>query len=406
MKKLMTKSIMTKAIISVMITTTVIAGVIVTSKVMDNKNFANKISNQKAESYTEKKNTEGETATTAIKTETKQNETDEKIGDAQSKTKSTETTTELELQKEIENAKKAVTEAEKELETAKTEQEKTQAKAKVEAAKEEQRKAEQAKEEAEEKAKQAGETTTKVEEEKPKTSSESQPTATPNTVETPAPKANDLETVKKAIENTRNANTMTVTNYIENSTKQFNKATGEEHAVYRSALSLTEKAGTLYSYKTNNSKTLSLFKENGGSEWKMVFSGKRTMGVIELELIKNAYSVEATGDGNYNVKISHSDAKSWLMNYYGSSSVSGEVTITIKTNGTYVQLIKGTVGTREINLALSDIGSTTVPSRSQLGIDEGTINALEEEYKAHYDCERENDYWVCGPHKHVNQYNF
>lgn len=230
--------------------------------------------------------------------------------------------------------------------------------------------------------------------------------ATPNTTPNVNKNTNSLEAVKNAIENTRNANNMTVTNYTENSTKKFDKTTGEEYAVHRSILSLTDKPGTLYSYKVNTSKTISLFKENGGSEWKMVFSGKRSIGVIELELIKNAYSVELTGEDNYNVIISNSDAKNWLMNYYGISSVSGDVTIAVKTNGDFVQSIRGTVGNKTINLTLNDIGSTVIPSRSELGIDENTINALEEEYKARYDCERENDHWVCGPNKHVNQYNF
>ena len=406
-----TKSIVMKSILPVVVTTSVIAGVVVTSRIIDNKNFANEINSHETLSYTEKEISES----------------NEKVALAQEKVKNAENEKQ-ESQKELESAKKEVEAAEKELELAKTEEEKAQAQAKVNAAKEKATKAEQATKEADEKVKQAQEDAKKAEQERqeieskvnsanqnystPDSVESPSPVETPSIVETPSPSpsvspvANDLETVKTAIENTRNANTMTVTDYTENSTRKFNKSTGEEYAVYRSDFSLTSKAGTLYSYKYNANKTISLFKENGGSEWKMVFSGKRSLGVIELELIKYAYSVESTGEGSYNVKIAHKDAKNWLSSYYGSSSVSGDVTLTVKTNGNYVNYINGTVGTRVIQLAISDVNSTVVPTRGSLGIDEKTINSLEEEYKAHYDCERENDYWVCGPNKHVNQHNF
>lgn len=427
MKKFIKKLIAMKSFLPVVVTIVVIAGVVVTGKVIDNEYFANNISSQKTLSHSEKEKLEEEKDSTVVETEKELNEATEKVEAAQEKVKNAEVAKQ-ESQKELEKAKEAVVEAEKVLESAKTEQEKIEAQAKVDAAKEVEKKAEQAKKDADEKANQAIKDAEKAEQERleaeekannanqnystpsveetPSPSPSTTPNATPNTTPNVNKSTNSLEAVKNAIENTRNANNMTVTNYTENSTRKFDKTTGEEYAVYRSILSLTDKPGTLYSYKVNTSKTISLFKENGGSEWKMVFSGKRSIGVIELELIKNAYSVEPTGDDSYNVKISYNDAKNWLMNYYGISSVSGDVTIAVKTNGDFVQSIRGTVGNKTINLTLNDIGSTVIPSRSELGIDENTINALEEEYKARYDCERENDHWVCGPNKHVNQYNF
>lgn len=414
------KEIITKSILPVIVTTGVVASAIVTSKVIDNKNFASEISNQKNLSYTERETVDEVKNTAVVESEKEVSESTEKLKVTQTKSKSVEPVKQV-SQKEVENAKKevqqakeAVKEAEKALQSATTEQEKVEAQAKVESAKKEEEKAEQAKKEVEEQVKQVEEIVKETEPEKTetesKTNSSSQNATAPSPVENSIPSVsantNNLETVKKAIENTINAKNMTVVNNIENSTRKFNKITGEELATYRSALSLTEKAGTLYSYKVNSTKTISLFKENGSSEWKMVFTGKKSIGVIELELIKKAHSVEATGEGSYNVKISYSDAKSWLMNYYGSSSVSGEVTIAVKTSNGYVKSIKGTVGGRAIDLTLSDVGSTNVPSRDSLGIDENTINKLEEEYKARNGCERENDYWVCGPNKHVSQHNF
>ena len=155
----------------------------------------------------------------------------------------------------------------------------------------------------------------------------------------------------------------------------------------------------------NSTKTISLFKESGSSEWKMVFSGKRSLGVIELELLKNIKSVEKNIDV-YNVTISHKNAKTWLSTYYGKSlSKSNDITITVKISNGYVQSIKGNVDV-EIDLDLNNINSTNIPTRNSISIDDNTIEALETEYQAKKDCERENDYWVCGPHKHVNQYHF
>lgn len=245
-----------------------------------------------------------------------------------------------------------------------------------------------------------------VEETKPKVK-ESNRKATNSTtaIETPNQNTNDLEIVQKAVEKTINAKNMTVNNNVENSTRKFDKTTGEEYAEYRKNFSITETSGTLYSYKMNNTKTISLFKENGTSEWKMVFSGKRSLGVIELELLKDIKSVEKNND-IYNVTISHKNAKTWLSTYYGKSlSKSNDITIAVKINNGYVQSIKGNVDI-EIDLDLNNINSTTIPTRESIGIDDNTIEILETEYQAKKDCERENDYWVCGPHKHVNQYHF
>ena len=224
------------------------------------------------------------------------------------------------------------------------------------------------------------------------------------TLETTSQNTSDLEIVKNAVDKTINAKNMTVNNNVENSTRKFDKTIGNEYAEYRKSFSITETSGTLYSYKIN-SKTISLFKDNGSSEWKMVFSGKRSLGVIELELLKDIKSVEKNDDV-YNVTISHKNAKTWLSTYYGKSlSKTNDITIAVKINNGYVQSIKGNVDI-EIDLELNNINSTSIPTRESIGIDDNTIKALEAEYQAKKDCERENDYWVCGPHKHVNQYNF
>lgn len=370
-------------------TSVVVAGVYGISKI-ENKSLAYEVNSKSALKYNQNNILESNN----LKNETKNNKTNEETKNAEEKVE----TAIQEYEKAVE-AKKA---CEEELKNVTNAEDKAKVEEKLKILEEKVKKTETVKKEAEktlEEVKNVEEPKTEVKENNNKTSNST------TTIESPSQNTNDLETVQNAVEKTINANNMTVNNNIENSTRKFDKTTGEEYAEYRKSFSITEKTGTLYSYKMNNTKTISLFKENGTSEWKMVFSGKRSLGVIELELLKNIKSVEKNND-IYNVTISHKNAKSWLSTYYGKSlSKSNDITITVKINNGYVQSIKGNVDI-EIDLDLKNINSTSIPARNSIGIDDSTIEALETEYQAKKDCERENDYWVCGPHKHVNQYHF
>ena len=379
------KNLTVKVITGLFLATGVVtAGVYGISKI-DNKALSYEVNSKSALKYNQnniaESNSENETEKNSIKTK------EEKVETAIQ-----------EYEKAVE-AKKA---CEEELKNVTSAEDKAKVEEKLKVLEEKVQKTETVKKEAEktlEEVKNVEETKTEVKENNNKTSNSA------TTVETPSQNTNDLETVQNAVEKTINAKNMTVNNNVENSTRKFDKTTGEEYAEYRKNFSITETSGTLYSYKMNSTKTISLFKESGTSEWKMVFSGKRSLGVIELELLKDIKSVEKNND-IYNVTISSKNANKWYSTYYGKYPLSDDITITVKINNGYIQSIKGNVATIAIDLNLSNINSTSIPTRNSIGIDDNTIEALETEYQAKKDCERENDYWVCGPHKHVNQYHF
>ena len=375
------KNLTVKVITGLFLATGVVtAGVYGISKI-DNKALSYEVNSKSALKYNQnniaESNSENETEKNSIKTK------EEKVETAIQ-----------EYEKAVE-AKKA---CEEELKNVTSAEDKAKVEEKLKVLEEKVQKTETVKKEAEktlEEVKNVEETKTEVKENNNKTT----------TIESSSQNTNDLETVKSAVDKTINANNMTVNNNVENSTRKFDKTTGEEYAEYRKNFSITETSGTLYSYKMNSTKTISLFKESGTSEWKMVFSGKRSLGVIELELLKDIKSVEKNND-IYNVTISSKNANKWYSTYYGKYPLSDDITITVKINNGYIQSIKGNVATIAIDLNLSNINSTSIPTRNSIGIDDNTIEALETEYQAKKDCERENDYWVCGPHKHVNQYHF
>ncbi len=381
------KKLAIKAISGLFLATGVVtAGIYGISKI-DNKSLSYEVNSKEALKYNQNNIVENN-----LETETKNNVTETKAAEEKVETAIQEYEKAVEAKKACEEELKNVTNAE----------DKAKFEEKLKVLEEKVKKTETVKKEAEktlEEVKNVEETEEVKENNSNKTSNNT------TTIEIPSQNTNDLETVQTAVEKTINAKNMTVNNNIEKSTRKFDKTTGNEYAEYRKSFSITEKAGTLYSYKMNSTKTISLFKESGTSEWKMVFSGKRSLGVIELELLKNIKSVEKNNDV-YNVTISHKNAKTWLSTYYGKSlSKTNDITIAVKINNGYVQSIEGNVDI-EIDLDLSNINSTNIPTRNSIGIDDSTIEALETEYQAKKDCERENDYWVCGPHKHVNQYNF
>ena len=381
------KKLAIKAISGLFLATGVVtAGIYGISKI-DNKSLSYEVNSKEALKYNQNNIVENN-----LETETKNNVTETKAAEEKVETAIQEYEKAVEAKKACEEELKNVTNAE----------DKAKFEEKLKVLEEKVKKTETVKKEAEktlEEVKNVEETEEVKENNSNKTSNNT------TTIEIPSQNTNDLETVQTAVEKTINAKNMTVNNNIEKSTRKFDKTTGNEYAEYRKSFSITEKAGTLYSYKMNSTKTISLFKESGTSEWKMVFSGKRSLGVIELELLKNIKSVEKNNDV-YNVTISHKNAKTWLSTYYGKSlSKTNDITIAVKINNGYVQSIEGNVDI-EIDLDLSNINSTNIPTRNSIGIDDSTIEALETEYQAKKDCERENDYWVCGSHKHVNQYKF
>lgn len=385
------KKLTVKTITGLFLATGVVtAGVYGISKI-DNKELSYEVNSKEAIKYNQNNiaesnnSLENDSKTTKIENDVKTKE--EKVATAVQ-----------EYEKAVE-AKKA---CEEELKNVTNAEDKAKVEAKLKVLEEKVKKTETVKKEAEktlEEVKSVEEPKTEVKENNNKTSNNT------TTIESPSQNTNDLETVQTAVEKTINANNMTVNNNVENSTRKFDKTTGNEYAEYRKSFSITEKAGTLYSYKINSTKTVSLFKESGTNEWKMVFSGKRSLGVIELELLKNIKSVEKNND-IYNVTISSKNASTWYSTYYGKYPISDDITLAAKINNGYVQSIKGNIANITIDLTLSNINSTNIPSRNSIGIDDNTIEALEAEYQAKKDCERENDYWVCGPHKHVNQYHF
>ncbi len=486
MKKIITKLVISKSILPVLVTTGVVAGALVTAKVIDNKNFSSEISNRKALNYTEKENEEEVSVTETSVLEEEIAKADQEVTAATEKAEKAEAA-KKEAEQEVENAtsavkkaKSAVTAAKKELAAAKTEEEKKIAQAKVEKAEEEQRNAEKAKEDAEAKAKQAKEEAQKAEEEKAKKEAEAeaarkaaeearkkaeetskqvnvkqtesnannsnQTYSAPSTIENSSSSENEgkstVDSIKEAITKTIEANTLTIHNINEKWTKKYNKSEGSELIVYYNGWDKSIPAGILYSYKPSYSTTTkSLFKEmsnstwsvpsaesikNEQNSWTVQFSGKRSVGVIELELVKNlkylisatpiaskslngaAYSNIGSNIKFYQVAVSNSKFNEWLSTYYGDKLATDTAMIEIGINSSgYVCYLKSRIlgdnKTRNFEIVLAAANATKVPKASELGLSDEEVKKLEEDYKAHYDCERENDYWVCGPNKHADQ---
>ncbi len=257
--------------------------------------------------------------------------------------------------------------------------------------------------------------------------------------------ADTITSIKNAINKTIEAKSLTVRNINEKWTKEYDNNNGTELIVYHSGSTIADTAGILYSYRPSNSATTkSLFKQmstsiwtvpsgsdikDASNAWSVQFSGTRKVGVIELELVKNLrFLINATPLTNENLKgsaykdmgsdikfyrvaVSNTTFNNWLSNYYGDTAATDTVMIDIGINSdNYVCYLKGRVlgdkKTRSFEIVLANANTTHVPTASTLGLSDEVVSKLEEEYRAKQDCEREGDHWVCGPHKHVNQYKF
>ncbi len=352
--------------------------------------------------------------------------------------------------KNIEEAKRLAEEANKKAEEARLAQEEENRKtAEAKKAEEEARNAQAQREAAEE--------ARRIEKEKlakealEKTTPTTQANSTPSTTENSSPSESKttstediVATIKNAVDNTVGATSLTVRNVKENWTKMYDKNSGTELIVYHNGANdgSSIPSGVLYSYtdKSNiNAKQVSLFKAassspwtipnvKGSTGWDMQFSGKRTVGVIELELVKNlrflidatplttnslkgtAYNDIGSSVKFYRVAISNSSFNSWLSEYYYDSVATDTVMIDIGISNDYVSYLKGTVlgnnKTRNFEIVLVNANMTQVPTASELGITD--VSALEEEYKSHYGCKKTWDkdkngndyyYWTCDPNR-------
>ena len=243
------KKLTVKTITGLFLATGVVtAGVYGISKI-DNKELSYEVNSKEAIKYNQNNiaesnnSLENDSKTTKIENDVKTKE--EKVATAV---------------KEYEKAVEAKKACEEELKNVTNAEDKAKVEAKLKVLEEKVKKTETVKKEAEktlEEVKSVEEPKTEVKENNNKTSNNT------TTIESPSQNTNDLETIQTAIKKTINANNMTVNNNVENSTRKFDKTTGNEYAEYRKRFSITEKAGTLYSYKMNSTKTVSLFKENG-----------------------------------------------------------------------------------------------------------------------------------------------
>ncbi len=298
-------------------------------------------------------------------------------------------------------------------------------------------------------------TTQSVAETKPiveeQTPSVTQSNSTPSVVEDPSPSEDAVTTIKNAVTKTAGANSLTVRNVKEQWTKMYDNNSGTELIVYYNG----SDKGVLYSYTNTsnvNAKQVSLFRSmspslwtipdassiKGMAGWTMQFSGKRTVGVIELELVKKlrflasatsltesslkgeAYNGMGSNIKFYRVAVSNKQFNEWLSTYYGDTVATDTVMIDIGINGAgYICYLKGTVlgnnKTRSFEIVLANANSTKVPTANELDLSNDAVLELEKKYRENYGCDIEwakdkdgNDYyyWVCGPNKHVNQHDF
>ncbi len=288
------------------------------------------------------------------------------------------------------------------------------------------------------------------------TSSVTQSNSTPSVAEETNPSTEDAVTIiKNAVQKTEEAKSLTVRNVKEKWTKEYDKNNGTELIVYYDGANDggAIPTGVLYSYtNTSNAKQISLFKRlsttswsipntnsiKGMAGWEMQFSGKRSVGVIELELVKKLrFLVNATplvtsslnGDAYknmgsnikfYRVAVSNKQFNEWLSTYYSDelATDTAMIDVGINSNGYVCYLnarILGDNKTRNFEIVLANANSTKVPTADELNLNDNDVLELEKAYKKNYGCDiewaKDKDgkdyyYWVCGSNKHVNQHDF
>ncbi len=512
MKKLSKKTITGLVLASGLVVVGVFIAVANSHKPVDypTEYYASKASNKETLNYAEK---EVEKAEAKVETANKEVEKAEKeVAKADENLKSAENKV-TEAKKEEEDAEKQLEKAKAELESATTKEAKAAAQNKViqatkakdaahnkleeankaleeaaekkKAAEEAQRKAEQVAKEAEDarlkaieeanrlkqeaEVREVAETTKKVVETTTTTTTQKKTT---NSQENKAPEEKNSAAVNliiNAAKKTQNATSLTVYDITNKWAKKYNKSTGNELITYYSGSAASNgRSGVLYSYtSSSNAKTSqkSLFKpmetsiwnipnvssiKGDAKTWEMQFSGKRTVGVPELELLKKEitdaklYSTAAslvTKSANvllqnvsyYKVTIDESDVIEWLAKYYNTNNATAlnndsvkSVDVIVGISNAYVTYIsnvnnnnlkgfeimtgengKFTSGKYlKFEVVLTNANNTSVPTLADVGLDNNSVEKLEEEYKAHYGCKKEWTssekygtyyYWVCKP---------
>ena len=389
----------------------------------------------------------------------------------------------------VKKAENLKAEAEQELKNAKTEEEIKVAKEKVAKAEETLKEATKVQEQAQAKVDEA----TKVVEEtkaevkkaqkeevaKEENKKEPEVTVTPAKMETEKTTATEEKEQEKetttdeasaqmivnVAKKTKNALSLTVYDINNKWAKKYNN-TGSELITYYSGSSASNgKVGVLYSYTSTgngngSSKQQSLFKEmnvanftipnassvkDAGKEWEMQFSGKRTVGVPELNLLNTGVlnaelytTASSLVNGSakgllqnvvyYKVTLNKADVIKWLGTYYNTNNATDlnnnkvdSIEIIVGISNGYVTYIsnvnnnntrgfeimagqngKFTSGKYlKFEVVLTNANSTLVPTKEEMGLSDDAVSALEEEYKAHYGCKKE---WVYGDEKYGDYY--
>ena len=276
-----------------------------------------------------------------------------------------------------------------------------------------------------------------------------------------------VNAIIKAVKNTQNAKSLTVYDITNKWAKEYDKNNNTELITYYSGSSASNgKSGVLYSYTskpngTNSTeKQKSLFRAMSTSiwsipnaanikanveAWEMQFSGKRTVGVPELNLIEkgiedatlytNAASL-VTNSANsllqnvsyYKVQLCKINVIKWLSTYYNTNNVTNlnnlktdSIEIIVGISGGYVTYISNVnnnntkgfeimVGQNshvtagkflKFEVVLTNANNTVVPTVDEIGLSSDSVEKLEEEYKAHYGCKKE---WVYGDEKYGDYY--
>ena len=276
-----------------------------------------------------------------------------------------------------------------------------------------------------------------------------------------------VNAIIKAVKNTQNAKSLTVYDITNKWAKEYNKNSNTELITYYSGSSASNgRSGVLYSYTskpngTNSTeKQKSLFRAMSTSiwsipnaasikanveAWEMQFSGKRTVGVPELNLIEkgiedatlytNAASL-VTNSANsllqnvsyYKVQLCKINVIKWLSTYYNTNNVTNlnnlktdSIEIIVGISGGYVTYISNVnnnntkgfeimVGQNghvtagkflKFEVVLTNANNTVVPTVDEIGLSSDSVEKLEEEYKAHYGCKKE---WVYGDEKYGDYY--
>lgn len=427
----------------------------------------------------EKENQEAEKQLEEAKAELETADTDEAKKIAQTKVDQA-TKAKEEAQAKVEEATEAATKAAEEKKAAEEEAKKAQeekARAEAEqAAKEveaERLKAEQAAKEADKKAAEEAKRQAEMEAEKQsanvKEESNSKTTDTQENKVSEEKNNSTVDTIIQAAKKTQDANSLTIYDITNKWAKKYNKTNGNELITYYSGSAASNgRSGVLYSYTSKSNGTSSqksLFKpmeaslwaipsadsiKGDAKIWEMQFSGKRTVGVPELELLKKGItgadlyrnaSTLVTKSANellqnvsyYKVTISEEDVIEWLKKYYNVNEVTAinndnveSVQVIVGISNGYVtyisnvnnnslkgfQIMTGENGKftsgkyLKFEVVLTKANNTSVPTLADVGLNENSVTELEEEYKAHYGCKKEwtssekyGDYyyWVCNP---------